>query len=470
MIKLWRKIILTIFLLLPFVIIGQNNEQKSNIYDFNHFSLEFQTGFNRTQFFRETGPEDIDDRIERVLFFNMGYQFNIGKRFGIEVNGGFGLQPRILSFEAIRLINFDGLSPSISVRSSTFFARFGMNVNYHQQLNNSKWRFDASLGLAYSGNTGGLNSVTVIPSDNMDDWYEFSYEFEDLPIAIIPVKIGFTKELDNRNLLGLYLVGEYYSQPLMKGLYQFQNVDINGSMLNNGTTFGFKLRYSLTTAARKDERIDILTARQNTRMEEKKIRIQKRNINPEGLMISGGTGLFFARNFNTGSIATVKNAAAPSWIGYLKLEKGFGNNNFYEMGLSAEEHWSCYRIVGIARAREQRSQFISSTGSFGIGRRFFRAKTNWNFLTVSTGAAVSSRMDFINYGWSGSSSSKAPYRLTKTESDITLKSPIFFTLYLNLQHDIQLSKNMFLSLNYRYNQGFISTLEESAKFTLQPDG
>jgi len=65
------QMIRIIFLFLGFTFVGVNAQEidliPSSVYDFNHFSFEFQTGFNRTQFLRKTGPEDFDDWIERVL-------------------------------------------------------------------------------------------------------------------------------------------------------------------------------------------------------------------------------------------------------------------------------------------------------------------------------------------------------------------------------------------------------------------
>ncbi|MFK8046582.1 MAG: hypothetical protein AB8B72_13880 [Crocinitomicaceae bacterium] len=449
---------------------AQNSEFiKSNIYDFNHFAVEFQSGSNKTQFIRETGNVEFNDRLENIHLLTAGYQFNFGKHFGFQFNAGFGLQPKIYGFEKPQYLKSYFLLSTSIFREYSLAARVGLNGSYHHQFKDSKWGVDATIGGAVTVNTGGNGGVNASRFINgvVEDWYNLEYMNIGEPIGVLTTSFGVTRELENRNLLGLYLAGEYFFSSIIVGDYRFAPNPSTGRILNTGSNIGLKLKYSFTTAGRKDRIAGLVVEKNNTRIAKQAYKNEKRNTKTENMYLRAGTGIFNGRNITRGNLDQVRSSSNRGFRHFITFEKGLQKQYFYEGDLSVEEYYSSIEVTDVVKVTS--NDFISSSASIGYGRRLIRKKTNWQFLTISAGVAVSYRMDFINAGAkNGTTHYPIPYEWTLESEGRIDESPTFFSLYTSLTHDIRLSDRIYLSLNYRFHQGLNTTVRETYRFTATP--
>jgi len=240
-----RNIILFICFF-SFTVNAQENNLKSNIYDFNHFSFELQTNYSRTEFQIWAGNEQIEDQFDDFRLFQFGYQFHFGQSLGFQIKTGIGYRP-YLSFFTIRRLFLDNPSPpAIGFLQFIPFGRLGLSGNYHKQFKNNVWGIDALFGGAVSfyPNTQLRTEVGIFGEEGQQQAYLTSLNYQTHPVFILNFSFGITKTLEKNNMLGLYLVGEYHFDNMLTGTYNFQDIPANGRVFNNGNSIALKLKYS----------------------------------------------------------------------------------------------------------------------------------------------------------------------------------------------------------------------------------
>ena len=282
-------------------------------------------------------------------------------------------------------------------------------------------------------------------------------------------ELGVVKSLKNKNELSLSLAYEYSFDPIYSGNYQvYQNNLITsfGSFYNSGNNVGLNFAYTFTgERIRENARYNASKNKTSFKTEKKKLKSDKRYVDPKSIFVGIGTGLFFTKN-------KIKDEDSPFESGYYSwwsmngfAEIGIKNDYFYEFGFGMEEYASGFRFKNVKNSRSWSNMYIASKFYGGFGKRIIHKPTNKKILNVHAGLGMILTYN-TNKNSGGSSgggyySSQDTIRYRAIDDYKFLFAP---TVYVMLEKDLQITKNFFISLRYRYDQGIFPMFKQDVAY------
>ncbi|MFT5819701.1 MAG: hypothetical protein ACI8ZM_000926 [Crocinitomix sp.] len=451
----------------------KTNERNEYILAKNSFSIALVSGFNKTEFTAITG-ETIKSGLGITPKLNIEYRFKVRERFGINVGATACFFPFAYNVEA-----------DDPFQGSSEYGYFG-RLEYHPyaslytSLDYNYW-FSNRWGFMYSAG-GGLHSISSglyqigASTFGIGLEYEFTYEYvEDLKPFVF-LKAGVNRVLKNDNLLNLSLSYEYVSPDMYGGIYRLYNGQSTGTLINRGNSLNISVGYTFTRAKKfkgiDDFFVDPDEVETYESVKEER-KVQSRKIDSETIFVGLSSGLYFGRN-QTGFGDHFLNAkSAAGFIFGAEMEKGLSGNQFIQFGLDIAE---TYQLISVNRpglgGYYTTSNFVGVQISAGIGTRLISKKSKINFLNISAGLSIGiNNMSLGDIGSSGNFylTPDGTDTLRKFTIQYTGKSKIYPTLYANLSRDFHLTHGLFLSIDYRFNLGLISTIQGDVEYQEQPN-
>ncbi len=467
-----RTITTTILLLAAIPIYSQTEGLEKNpyIYTKNSFKVSLGNGFNRTKFTVIDGVDKPRAGVGLAPRLNFDYRFSLGDHFGINIGAGLGAFPFRYKVDAKE--GFYGTEGWNYFQITEYQLHSGLNIglDYNYWLND---KYSLMSGVDVGGIAmGGLYSQIGSYGETVQE-YGLVLNAESGLIPYLRLSTGVNRVLKNDNLLGLSLSYEYFLQPVFTGNYTMYNNTSSGTITSKGHNIGLTLGYTFTRA-KKMKRAEDLTIHSDDisfKDAKKKFKKDKRYIDPKSTFFDVSSGMLFARNQSGFGDHLLKSGSFASWIVSANVEKGIKNNFFWQAGLSISETWSYIRINRPDTFWSfGGNEFVSVQASFGVGTRLISKKSNINFLNVSAGLSVGAHASPQGpSGFSSGSGEQDGETQYQFRVDYTTKRNIYPTVYLNLSRDFQMTKSLYLSLDYRFNLGLTNIVEGDVEYSEQPD-
>ena len=473
--------LLLLFLNITFLSFGQEDESKRNpyIYIKNRFTVSLGNGFNSSRFTSQIGEVVPRFAIGNIHKLNFDYTFSFGEHFGASFGGGFGFFP--FMYRVKENENYEGTSGSRywHLVDYNMFGNLKGGIQYQRWIGN-RYAITGSFGggiyKCFEGSTSIGSSISTQPGPLTNNSpteiiYKFKYNYDGQIKRYFYLKSGVDKVLKSDNLIGLSLAYEYFLDPVYQGQYILNNYESQGSFINKGHNISLALSYSFTRAQKVKKAEDFLYKDGLSFKDAKrKVKKERRYIDPKSVFIGVSSGLFFARNDVESHVDFLRDASFPFWSIQADSEIGLKRNFFMQFGLSVAQYMSSIRLtpsqpMGFTASRA----FLSPGLSGGMGLRLIGAN-NINYLNVSAGFGLGFNVRSkgangsggMSYGYNG----EVIYELT--HQDYTIRNMIP-TVYLNTSRDFQITKSLYLSLDYRFNLGFVNVYEQRVVLHVQPD-
>lgn len=193
---------------------------------------------------------------------------------------------------------------------------------------------------------------------------------------------------------------------------------------------------------------------------------EKRYIAPNSIFVELGSGLFYGRSFSQTEGFSNRGARA-SWMPFVKLELGLKKNFFAELELTTQRYYPNIRYGNFGSAGGQ--PYRAAKFSFGVGYRLIKSATNYNFGSLSFGASISYQNEIGITGSGGGSQGYGEGYFEESGYSAGVNK-IFPTFYIGFDKDVQLTKNLYLSIGYRYDHGYITVHEMIGTYRTEPVG
>ena len=194
-------------------------------------------------------------------------------------------------------------------------------------------------------------------------------------------------------------------------------------------------------------------------------RIEKRYVHPKSVFFQYTAGFNVNKlRFSEESEHFERNLRYLTFFNYsIEIEIGTKNDFFYEIGSSLREYKYGYSYKPFAFYEAHPTYFGVFNIFGGYGKRIILKKNNLNIINIQIGASISINFNPIieipDY--------TDEHLVYHGNSDYTVKQDrsihnnrVFPTLYIGLTKDIRFSRRFYLTLNYRYDQGIISTYKQ----------
>ncbi len=440
------------------------------IYTKNSFKISLGNGFNRIKFTVLEGEDKPLAGVGLAPRLNFDYRFSLGDHFGVNIGAGLGAFPFRYKVDAKE--GYYGTEGWGYFNLTEYQLHSGLNtsVDYNYWLND-KYNLKTTFGVGGIA-MGGLYGQIISYSEYTQE-FEIQYNADFGLIPYLKLSTGVDRVLKNDNLLGLSLSYEYFLQPVFTGTYSMYSNESSGTLTSKGHNIGLTLGYTFTRAKKMKLAEDLVIHSEDISFKDakKKFKKERRFIDPKSTFFDLSSGMLFARNQVGVGDHLLKSGSFASWIVSANIEKGIKNNFFWQAGLSVSETWSYIRINSPDTFWSfGGNEFVSAQASFGVGTRLISKKSNINFLNVSAGLSVGAHTSQKGpSGYSSGSGGQDGETLYQFRVDYTTKRNIYPTVYLNLSRDFQMTKSLYLSLDYRFNLGLMNVVQGDVEYSEQPD-
>lgn len=470
----FKSLILTFALVLSQIIcLGQDSIRNHFLYNLHSFSVQYTAGFNNSKVSPTFGdPNRFVTSVGVVHQLNLGYTFNLTSKLGLTFGAGIGMFP--FRYSLVPTGAFIGFSDYPQKYNQYFnpFSRLHLLVDYHLWIS-KKIAFKAGLGGGFYKFTESFSHAGSSDYSPQQFLVTTHYPGKFTPNLTASLGLGYT--LKNDNILGLSFSYDYLFGQVIIGNYELENSAQRGAISNNGNQFNINLSYTFTQAQKRlavekgydSGEFTIDSGKLNFRKE-------KRYIDPKSILFNVSLGSFSARNIVSKDFPYMKSTSLLGPIFSANVEIGHKENRFFQIGSNWAQYYTANRFYIYPE-----SYYMGASGgtiykalqvSAGYGIRLINKRNNINYLNVSAGASVNYYRPNIGTGMSNQTmlngEGEVIYSMDITEGS---KRNIYPTLYLNLSRDFQLTKSFYLTADYRYNFGFITTYQEEVIIHKQPD-
>ena len=441
---------------------AQEERNKYSFYVRDHFSAQLSSGFNQTRFKTTTGGKSVYPGVGYVPEMKICYTFNAEKHFGLSLRSGLGFQPFIFNLD--QTTNFYGTNGMsyLDRGSYTPFVQLSLGINFHHFLS-PKWVLNTTAG-------GGIsrfpksNGTYAMQSDSGQLSYLMHIHFTAKVKPFIFLDFGINRILKNKDMLGLSISSQLYTSPVFTGDFAGYGSTSMGTILNRGNNIGLSLTYIFTRARRYEATRDFEKDPEAFIAAEKQFNKEKRFVDPKSIFVEAGTGLFAALNFVHDDL--LKTSSLPGWTVYGISEIGIKKGYFLEVGMEADYYWSTIKHGRYFGGTSGSNAFIGGKLSLGAGKRFILKQYNYTLFNLHAGVGLGfQRYHGLSGSGTGLYGGTPFFEYTEIEYN---RSWFFPTLYLALEKDFQLSKNFYISLSYRYDQGFVTAFEQVGQYNTDP--
>ena len=189
---------------------------------------------------------------------------------------------------------------------------------------------------------------------------------------------------------------------------------------------------------------------------------KKRFVDPHSIFICGGIGFFQNQFFGTSPGLHKDHTVTGTFYG--KVELGLKKGYFVETGLERDKYIATYQysnFTGLGGYFFPRAKL-----SLGLSKRIVVGKYAYNLINIHAGLGISFHHNRTGSGGSGYTASITEY--FGSYECYYDRAIVFPTLYLVVEKDFQLLRDLYISLSYRYDQGFRRVAEVTGAYTTQP--
>ncbi len=199
----------------------------------------------------------------------------------------------------------------------------------------------------------------------------------------------------------------------------------------------------------------------------KERRVEKRFVHPKSVFIQVGSAMFA----NKVKMSRENDVFQRSFFMYsalnfsLKAEIGTKNNFFYEIGCNYNTYDEFYILKDIGFYTAKRHAFNSLNFHGGYGKRII-LKNNINLFNVQIGGSIG--FNLKSPVKSNSIDNNEPIYASRNpfvfgDKPSTVRR-VFPTIYIEISKDIRVYKRFYVTMSYRYDQGFISTYQQKFRY------
>ena len=447
-------------ILVGHTVYSQSLLNGNHLFDRNYFSIELGTGLNKSKMVPVVGLDHLTSKISTISQMKFKYQFNFQNKYGIILNAGFGkLNLKVGDNFKNDFDYFTGFGQ----RLNNPFAKFSWGFNYHK-LMGDQFIFKTSVGSGFSIFSSAISSGLYTFADpSILRVVTTYYSGNSSPKTFLFFDIGVDKILKNKDLIGLNLSYEHYFKSSLVGNYSIQkfpeNNMSNGNFSNSLNNLSLSVNYTFTQYKKDDLKVSMANEDGISKRKAQKVyKKNKRFVDPNSIFISAGYGLFLNKNSVSDAAGHLPSTyGTGSSLGYMMVEIGLTKNYFFEIGLESSDYFSSTKLFN--NSIFSTSAFTATKWNIGISKRLTNPISNRNYLNIHTGFSISVQpytgdKDYGEIG-GGYSQTSEYYKL---EHASKFKSYVFPTVYLAIEKDFQITKNVYTCLKYKYDQGFVSVL------------
>lgn len=452
-----------VFILVLFTGLSVNAQRTD--YLRNHFSVALVNGLVTSKSKIISGTQKIENSTAVYHGFNLEYSRYLNSSFSVSGIAGFGFLP--VSYAVAARDSFNGTSGYgyFSRLDYRFYSHLGLATAYRKQLNSNN-ALQMRLGFGLKKLAFGQTSSTYGSNVGVDFNITASTQAE--ANGYTTIGFGWIRSLKNRNELGINLNYEVFFRDLYRGTYSMSNNQSSGTFGSSGNNLNLGISF-IFTGANKIEKMKVLRdSLQNPRQARKLYKKQIRFIHPQSIFIKVDAGLGFGVTFARDPGKKLETASLSSFTPSICIEKGITKNFFSEVGFSFLPFWSTMKFsdgYGLTGS----SIFNAYQISIGAGKRFF-SKNNYNIANIHAGLTVGftdlSKGDFQSGQTAIYSGDSLNQEIIFQGSSIgSVKSSVISAAYIGVSKDFRLASNFYLTLSYRYQQGFYKLYEEKVNYT-----
>lgn len=432
-------------------LLAQKAIDTPHLFTKNHFSYLINNGFNQSRFENETGSETPYASLGYSPEIELKYVFNKNQKLGIGLNIGVGLFPSITHYNqkvAIEKKYFE------NVRYRMFIAP-KIDLNY---------RFFTTKRVVFSGSLGFgakrfQEKIYAYGYGSANGNYTMWMEYNPFPKLFLSPQITTFLLLKNNDLVGLYLNATLSFNYVHYGEFSYNSGTSTGIFYNTGNSLGIGIQYVFTRAMSNMDKAIAREEKQQQKHETRKSnKEQIRFIDSKAMILGAGAGMFNCITKLNPTSSDLASMVAETIQFHFDFQMGLRNNFF------VETMWHTQRYFSVIRSIKSNGDFGFSTGyvaytgnllNGGIGYRWINPRTNYNYITLSSG--VGGLMIFSRKGPSGysggSTSSTTDY--FEFNSNEFIRRNIVPTFYFKVSKDFKLHSKLILALAYKFDLGIL---------------
>ena len=319
-----RLLIMTIYSVLTFSSISQENESK-NISKHN-VSLGYTTGWNSIHFIPTNGEVALRNTLGRNHIFRLGYRFNFNQKLFSEIGASLGFQTER---SQIPVIGFGSFGNGVERTERFGFSRLDLTTAY-QIYGINKHAFHVLGG-------AGVNRFIPMGSGlgykSGDEYFYIQYNVKPQFTPFVKLGVSYQLETKREDRLGLRLFYNHGWKSFVEGSYSFQNENefssgrieslLGGVHLGLDYTFTRNKKMNQLDAYQKENDLDRKAAR-------KLHKFEKRAIDPEGRYVSVALGAGITVNKFNPRNDPFRSPFFGSVMGKISYEHGWKNNFFFD--------------------------------------------------------------------------------------------------------------------------------------------
>lgn len=428
---------------------------QEDIVSFNQFELNTYAGGSLVKFKYDGGNHRLENQVAPLYGLRLQYNRKINRKF--QINAALGLGAHAFTYALPETPSNDYTDREHFFNS---FQELYVGARYTFPLKNN-FSFGLNLGSGvtyYSGDfvgiSGGYESYGNYPPIETVR-IDYLLNFQIVPYAEIGPQISRT--FKNKNELSLKLSYVQNFRTIYKGHYQLFNHSSYGTFQNSGSNFRLSLGYTFTGDRRAQKIAEMneeLSDYKTAKIEYKK---QKRYIHPESMYVSLTGGIGYVKSYADDPNGFISDSYGESLSTRLIIEKGIKKNFFVEAGYQLLEYNGSMQFRNPS-GTSSRNDYFTHQLNIGAGYRVIGKRKNYHFFNLHTGLSIGlipeKKGATIEGGNASMSMGTNLYNYTLSYSYQTeILSSILFAPYIGISKDFRLTKNMFISLVYRYQHG-----------------
>lgn len=434
--------------------------------------VQVKSGIENVKFNHKEGPITFDNRTHVIQTYTFGLNYKLNDKFSLALRLANSYNPEFTHNN----IHENNTLPMPWYGGRRWNDRsYGLewSAAYQHHLKNN-YTLKTALGFGRNNFTTGV----FLDYSNYNDAlggadYTLVRKESSFTSNKIFLEIGLSKYFAHSRNLNVSLFYEYFLNPKFIGGYEIKENSVlsSGEITKSGNNVGLSLTYMLgrqerflKQKAKKAKIIKMANDSANLNYYEAKKLIEKgdRKVwNEKSILLHASSGFFFTRNKFTGYENHFNSHFAMSLSTSVSAEIGLKKNLFLETGYSLDKYTVSEKLTEESILTNH--YFSASKLNLGVGYRVFSKRNNKHLVNFQAGASLS----FLNspnspsvsgYNYGGYSEPEF-YYLGYHEYTV------FPAIYLGIGRDFELNKNLFFSMNFKFNQGFVEIYKK--EFAIQ---
>lgn len=454
-----QKLIFLLFILCAFRAISQDSLSK------NHFSILLVDGvsFTRPQIVQGEGRFRRAAGISHGL--NFQYTHNFSDHFALSGIAGFGIVP--FTYRITEKDSLPGTSMDNYFERSDYkmFTNLALQGAYRSRISSRyAYRVHAGAGVRHFE----TSYISIGSGNQTGPDYELDMQFLGGWKPYVTFGGGWIRQIRNEDEVSLSVAYDQSFSDIYRGSY-YLNGGSKGTFSNTGSNFNLSIGYTFTGNGRRQRMAKLMESGTDSKAVKKLYRKEIRYIDPKSTFIALYGGMGFGTNRLSDQGGHLKHGTFATFVPRLTVEKGIAKNYFAEAGFHYATYWSTMRTpVSMFGS----VAFDAYQLSIGAGKRII-TKNNYNIINLHAGLSFGmtnlqkglSATSYIAYTYSDSTSNGIQQHAFSSYSEDYVSRTFLTSAYIGASKDFRLVRNFYLSLSYRFNQGFYSVYEQRIDYT-----